>query len=143
MTKNKTTIRWTRKTRRLHTSTLHQRPTLGSTTSKTQSRTLSTKICNTTSNRTKKYNRLCRPNLTCLQNNALRNLTDHPKYIVVEADKNMGTVLMEREKFINQVIAEHLGNRNVYKNYHQQTKAQQYNAYDTNLTTSATNTKRH
>jgi hypothetical protein len=49
------------------------------------------------------------------KNNALRKLTDHPKYIVVEEDKNMGTVLMERDKFIKQIIKEHLGDRNMYK----------------------------
>ena len=63
----------------------------------------------------KKHIKLCRPNLTCLQNTALRKLINHPKYIILEADKNMGTVLMERDKLIQQVIEEHLSNVYVYK----------------------------
>jgi hypothetical protein len=62
-----------------------------------------------------KYNRHCQPNMTCLQNNALRKLINHPKYIVLQADKNMGTVLMERDTVIKQIIKEHLGNASVYK----------------------------
>jgi hypothetical protein len=55
------------------------------------------------------------PNLSHLQNNALRALKDHPKFIVVQADKNMGVCVMERDKFIKQVLEEHLDNPQVYQ----------------------------
>ena len=58
-----------------------------------------------------------------MQNSALRQLVNRPKYIVCKADKNMGTVLIERDKIIHQVIKEHLGNKNTYR---------QLNCHETN-----------
>ena len=57
-----------------------------------------------------------RPNLSCLQNSALRELANHDKYIVIWADKNMGVVIMLRSEYIAQCLREHLGNSLVYKN---------------------------
>ena len=57
-----------------------------------------------------------RPNLTPLQTSAMTALKDNNRFIVIPADKNMGVTIFEREKFIKQVIKEHLGNQNVYEN---------------------------
>ena len=55
-------------------------------------------------------------NITYLQNNALRELVDHHILIIIEADKNMGVTIWERDKFIKQALREHLSNRNYYRN---------------------------
>ena len=41
-----------------------------------------------------KFQKNSRPNITCLQNSALRNLTNNGKFITIWADKNMGVVIM-------------------------------------------------
>ena len=62
-----------------------------------------------------KFKRYPRPNITHLQNFALRKLINHPKFIVVEADKNMGVCILEREHFITQVLREHVNNEETNK----------------------------
>ena len=57
-----------------------------------------------------------RTNLTPLQKSALRTLQNNNKFIVVEADKNMGVTIWDRNKYIKQVIDEHLNNKQVYQN---------------------------
>jgi hypothetical protein len=49
-------------------------------------------------------NKLTKPNLTRLQNSALRALKNNDKLIVVEADKNMGVTVFARDKFIKQAL---------------------------------------
>ncbi len=63
-----------------------------------------------------KFQKISRPNITCLQNFALRNLANHKKFITIWADKNMGVVIMLRDAYIKQCIKEHLGNTQVYEN---------------------------
>ena len=55
------------------------------------------------------------PNISRLQNNALRTLKDHPLFVVLMADKNMGVVLMLREIYNRRVFSEHLDNEQVYQ----------------------------
>ena len=62
------------------------------------------------------YQKACNPNITVLQNSALRKLKDNEKFIVVEADKNMGVTVWKRSEFIKQVLKEHLSNAQVYQN---------------------------
>ena len=57
-----------------------------------------------------------KPNLTRLQLSALRALKNHDHLIVVEADKNMGVAIFDRDTFIKQVLDEHLGNAVTYQN---------------------------
>ena len=63
----------------------------------------------------------------CLQNFALRQLTNHDKFIIVEADKNMGVTVFNREDYIKQVLEEHLNNKQVYLNI---TKEYQSRSHD-------------
>ena len=67
-------------------------------------------------NASAKHHNKSRPNITCLQKHALRKLVNHNKYIIIEADKNMGITIFDRETYIKQVLHEHLGNRQVYLN---------------------------
>ena len=62
------------------------------------------------------YQKRCDPNITVLQNSALRELKDHEQFIIIEADKNMGVTVWKRSEFIKQVLAEHLNNAEVYQN---------------------------
>ena len=55
-------------------------------------------------------------NLTQLQCKALRALTNHDKIIIIEADKNMGVTVWNREDYIKQALSEHLNNPQVYEN---------------------------
>ena len=57
-----------------------------------------------------------RTNLTPLQKSALHTLQNNNKFIVVEADKNMGVTIWDCNKYIKQVIDEHLNNKQVYQN---------------------------
>eukprot|EP00956_Cyclotella_meneghiniana_P038466 scaffold154769_cov36-Cyclotella_meneghiniana.AAC.1 len=51
------------------------------------------------------------------QNNALRALVNHPIFIVIKADKNtMGVTIWLRHLFIQQVLSEHLNNKEYYDN---------------------------
>ena len=50
------------------------------------------------------------------QKSALCTLQNNNKLIVVEADENMGVTLWDRDKYIKQVIEEHLNNKQVYQN---------------------------
>jgi hypothetical protein len=63
-----------------------------------------------------KFNKYSRPNISCLQNTALRLIPKNKKFIIIWADKNMGAVIMLREHYIKQCIKEHLGNEDVYEN---------------------------
>ena len=53
-----------------------------------------------------------------MQYKALHSLKDHNQLIVIEADRNMGVTVWDREKYIKQVLSEHLGIGNpvVYRN---------------------------
>ena len=55
-------------------------------------------------------------NITYLQNNALRELVDHEHIIIMEADKNMGTTIFDRDESMQKVLREHLNNRDYYQN---------------------------
>ena len=54
-------------------------------------------------------------NLTIKQWNLAESLLKSDSHIVVEADKNLGGCIMDRETYIMKGILEHLGNKEVYK----------------------------
>ena len=54
-------------------------------------------------------------NLTIKQWKLAKSLLKSDSHIVVEADKNLGGCIMNRETYIIQGIQEHLGNKQVYK----------------------------
>ena len=43
------------------------------------------------------------------------NLLTSDKHIVIEADKNLGGCILDRETYIKQGLLEHIGNKDVYK----------------------------
>ena len=45
----------------------------------------------------------------------LISFKEHDVYIVIEADKNLGVCILEREYYIRRAIEEHLGDSAVYK----------------------------
>ncbi|KAL3791711.1 hypothetical protein ACHAWO_009969 [Cyclotella atomus] len=55
-------------------------------------------------------------NTTALQIYALRSLKNHNQFVIIEADKNMGVTIWERDVYIKQVLSEHLSNAAVYEN---------------------------
>ena len=55
-------------------------------------------------------------NLTIKQWKLAESLLKSDSHIVVEADKNIGGCIMDRESYIIKGILEHLGNKEVYKN---------------------------
>ena len=59
--------------------------------------------------------RLSISNLTIRQWQLAEQLLRSDSHIVVEADKNLGGCIMDRELYITKGICEHLGNENVYK----------------------------
>jgi len=59
--------------------------------------------------------RLSLSNLTIEQWKLSEQLLRSDNHIVVEADKNLGGCVMERETYITKGILEHLGNKDVYK----------------------------
>ncbi len=56
-----------------------------------------------------------KPNLTHAQWTLMRFLRKHNKYIVVEADKNLGPCIMDRSVYIRRGCIEHLGDERNYK----------------------------
>ena len=56
-----------------------------------------------------------RPNLTPRMYKLLLSFKEHDVYIVIEADKNLGVCILEREYYIRRAIEEHLGDSAVYK----------------------------
>ena len=56
-----------------------------------------------------------RPNLTPRQHQLLLTLKNSDDYIVIEADKNLGVCILERDYYIRRAVEEHLGNAEVYK----------------------------
>jgi hypothetical protein len=76
-----------------------------------------------------KFNKYSRPNISCLQNTALRLLPQNNKFIIIWADKTMGSVIMLRKQYIKQCIKEHLGNEDVHENINNniQTKVAKFN----------------
>ena len=54
-------------------------------------------------------------NLTISQWNLAESLLKSDNHIVVEADKNLGGCIMDRETYIMKGIQEHLGNKEVYQ----------------------------
>ena len=56
-----------------------------------------------------------KPNLTQAQRSLLELLRRHDKYIVVEADKNLGPCILDRTTYIRRGCSEHLGNTSNYK----------------------------
>ena len=56
-----------------------------------------------------------KPNLSITQWNLLRYLRRHDKYIVIEADKNLGPCILDRKIYFERGCLEHLGNRRNYK----------------------------
>ena len=55
------------------------------------------------------------PNLTPRQYQLLLHFRESNEYIIIEADKNLGVCILEREYYIHRAIEEHLGDREVYK----------------------------
>ena len=55
------------------------------------------------------------PNLTPRMFHLLNQFKKCDTYIVIEADKNLGVCILEREYYIKRAIEEHLGNSSVYK----------------------------
>ena len=55
------------------------------------------------------------PNLTPRQYQLLLYFKESNKYIIIEADKNLGVCILEREYYIRRAIEEHLGDSKVYK----------------------------
>ena len=62
------------------------------------------------------FNKYSRPNLTPLQNKALRTIQKSNEFIIIEADKNMGSSIWIREPLLKQTLEEHLANEKVYLN---------------------------
>ena len=62
-----------------------------------------------------KFQRKSLPNITPLQKQALNKLIKHPKFIVLQADKNMGVCVLDRENFIKQALQEHLDDKKPYQ----------------------------
>ena len=55
------------------------------------------------------------PNLTPRQYKLLLCFKESDEYIIIEADKNLGVCILERDYYIRRAIEEHLGNSKVYK----------------------------
>ena len=53
-------------------------------------------------------------NLTFVQNNILKYLRNHPEYQILLAE-NLGPCIMYREEHIDQVIKQHLSNKDCYE----------------------------
>ena len=53
-------------------------------------------------------------NISRLQYRALKFLKNNPIYIVAQADKNLGPVLIERDVYIKTVFQHHLSNKETY-----------------------------
>ena len=56
-----------------------------------------------------------RSNLTPRMHDLLIFFKDSDIYIIIEADKNLGVCILEREYYVRRAIEEHLGNSAVYK----------------------------
>ena len=56
-----------------------------------------------------------RTNLSGVQRTILTQLKNHPKIIVLLADKNLGPVTMDRKEYVERVLTEHLANKTAYK----------------------------
>ena len=54
-------------------------------------------------------------NLTKLQQNFLHYFTNHPEHVILQADKNLGPCVMNREDYISQCMKHHLSNEKCYK----------------------------
>lgn len=50
----------------------------------------------------------------------IRHLKNHDQYIVVEADKNLGGCILNRDVYISRAIQDHLGDSNVYRRISQE-----------------------
>ena len=55
------------------------------------------------------------PNLTPRQRHLLTTFKESDTYIVIEADKNLGPCILERDDYIRRCIEEHLGDAKTYK----------------------------
>ncbi len=51
-------------------------------------------------NASAKHHNKSRTNIICLQKHALRKLVNHNKYIIIEAEKNMGITIFYQETYI-------------------------------------------
>ena len=63
----------------------------------------------------RRYNRTKLPNLLPHHWNIMKFLKNHDKYIVVEADKNLGGCILSRDDYITRAFSDHLGNTSVYR----------------------------
>lgn len=54
-------------------------------------------------------------NLTRLQHRILRFFQDHPEFIILQADKNLGPCVMIRSEYIAQSIVQHFSNTDIYE----------------------------
>ena len=54
-------------------------------------------------------------NLTKLQQNILHYFNNHPECVILQADKNSGPCVVNREDHISQCIKQHLSNERCYK----------------------------
>ena len=65
--------------------------------------------------RRKKYLRTTIPNIFPRHSMLAKDLRQHDNFIVVEADKNLGGCILERDTYIKRAISEHLSNTSVYR----------------------------
>ncbi|MCP4745959.1 MAG: hypothetical protein GY874_07435 [Desulfobacteraceae bacterium] len=59
--------------------------------------------------------RKCQSNLLPTQLAALKWLEDNPQLIVFNADKNLGPCIIERERYLDLALRDHLGDKNTYR----------------------------
>jgi hypothetical protein len=62
----------------------------------------------------KRYNQTKLPNLFPHHWNLIKFLKNQDKYIVVEADKNLGGCILSHANYINHIFSDHLRNTQVY-----------------------------
>ena len=63
----------------------------------------------------KRKNKTKNTNLTRLQQNVLHYFQNHPEFVILQADKNLGPCAMSRENYVSQCIKQHLSNERCYK----------------------------
>ena len=63
----------------------------------------------------RRYLKRTAPNLTNKQFRLISDMKNNTIYIIIEADKNLGPCILEREHYIRRAFEEHLGNERNYK----------------------------
>eukprot|EP00957_Ditylum_brightwellii_P009574 721898-Ditylum_brightwellii.AAC.1 len=54
-------------------------------------------------------------NLNKLQQHLLRALKNHPEFVILLTDKNLGPVIIEQEEYLKHAIKDHLSDEKTYK----------------------------